>query len=142
MISFYNLNNYPLKMETSTFSSKLTSYKMFIDEMQGRDYITLISRPISCQIFFMKQIAILKNERVVFKCRRSNFIYVAGLWNIYKANIEPRLIDAPSDNAIKKLDNDIIRKKWKKAKENSSVIKQSLKNLNDFKENRISGVLV
>ena len=129
-------------METSTSSSDLVSYKMFIDEIQGRDYLTLMSRPISCQIFFMKQIAILKKEGVIFNSMRSNFIYVAGLWNIYKTNIEPVLIDAPTDNAIKKLDNDIIRKKWKKTKENSSVIEQSFKNLNDFKENKISGVFV
>lgn len=129
-------------METSTSSSDLVSYKMFIDEIQGHDYLTLMSRPISCQIFFMKQIAILKKEGVIFNSTRSNFIYVAGLWNIYKTNIEPVLIDAPTDNAIKKLDNDIIRKKWKKTKENSSVIEQSFKNLNDFKENKISGVFV
>jgi hypothetical protein len=129
-------------METSTSSSDLISYKMFIDEIQGSDYITLMSRPISCQIFFMKQIAILKKEGVIFNTRRSNFIYVAGLWNIYKANIEPTLIDASTDNTFKKLDNDIIRKKWKKAKENCLVIQQSLKNLNDFNENKICGVLV
>jgi hypothetical protein len=129
-------------METSTSSSDLISYKMFIDEIQGSDYITLMSRPISCQIFFMKQIAILKKEGVIFNTRRSNFIYVAGLWNIYKANIEPTLIDASTDNTFKKLDNDIIRKKWKKAKENCLVIQQSLKNLNDFNENKITGVLV
>ena len=110
--------------------------------MKYRGMITLMSRPISCQIFFMKQIAILKKEGVIFNSMRSNFIYVAGLWNIYKTNIEPVLIDAPTDNAIKKLDNDIIRKKWKKTKENSSVIEQSFKNLNDFKENKISGVFV
>jgi hypothetical protein len=129
-------------MENSTTSSKLASYKMFIDEMQGRDYLTLMSRPISCQIFFMKQIAILKKEGVVFKCRRSNFIYIAGLWNIYKTNVEPVLIETSNDDVIKKLDNDVIRKKWNKAKETFSVIKQSLKNLNDFKENKISGVLI
>jgi len=129
-------------MENSTTSSKLASYKMFIDEMQGRDYLTLMSRPISCQIFFMKQIAILKKEGVVFKCRRSNFIYIAGLWNIYKTNVEPALIETSNDDVIKKLDNDVIRKKWNKAKETFSVIKQSLKNLNDFKENKISGVLI
>jgi hypothetical protein len=129
-------------METSTSSSDLISYKIFIDEIQGSDYITLMSRPISCQIFFMKQIAILKKEGVIFNTRRSNFIYVAGLWNIYKANIEPTLIDASTDNTFKKLDNDIIRKKWKKAKENCLVIQQSLKNLNDFNENKICGVLV
>ena len=129
-------------METSTSSSDFISYKMFIDEIQGSDYITLMSRPISCQIFFMKQIAILKKEGVIFNTRRSNFIYVAGLWNIYKANIEPTLIDASTDNTFKKLDNDIIRKKWKKAKENCLVIQQSLKNLNDFNENKICGVLV
>jgi hypothetical protein len=129
-------------METSTSSSDLISYKIFIDEIQGNDYITLMSRPISCQIFFMKQIAILKKEGVIFNTRRSNFIYVAGLWNIYKANIEPTLIDASTDNTFKKLDNDIIRKKWKKAKENCLVIQQSLKNLNDFNENKICGILV
>jgi hypothetical protein len=129
-------------METSTSSSDLISYKIFIDEIQGSDYLTLMSRPISCQIFFMKQIAILKKEGVIFNTRRSNFIYVAGLWNIYKANIEPTLIDASTDNTFKKLDNDIIRKKWKKAKENCLVIQQSLKNLNDFNENKICGVLV
>jgi hypothetical protein len=129
-------------METSTSSSDLISYKIFIDEIQGSDYLTLMSRPISCQIFFMKQIAILKKEGVIFNTRRSNFIYVAGLWNIYKANIEPTLIDTSADNTFKKLDNDIIRKKWKKAKENCLVIQQSLKNLNDFNENKICGVLV
>jgi hypothetical protein len=129
-------------METSTSSSDLISYKIFIDEIQGSDYLTLMSRPISCQIFFMKQIAILKKEGVIFNTRRSNFIYVAGLWNIYKANIEPTLMDASTDNTFKKLDNDIIRKKWKKAKENCLVIQQSLKNLNDFNENKICGVLV
>jgi len=129
-------------METSTSSSDLIYYKMFIDEMQGRDYLTLMSRPISCQIFFMKQIAILKKEGVVFKCRRSNFIYIAGLWNIYKTNVEPVLIETSNDDVIKKLDNDVIRKKWNKAKETFSVIRQSLKNLNDFKENKISGVLI
>jgi len=129
-------------METSTSSSDLISYKIFIDEIQGSDYLTLMSRPISCQIFFMKQIAILKKEGVIFNTRRSNFIYVAGLWNIYKANIEPTLIDASTDNTFKKLDNDIIRKKWKKAKENCLVIQQSLKNLNDFNENKICGILV
>jgi hypothetical protein len=106
-------------METSTSSKGLTSYNIFIQ----------------------KQSVILKKEGVVFKGKGSNFIYIAGLWNIYK-NIEPVLIETSMDDVIKKLDNDVIRKMWKKAKETCSVIEQSLKNLNDFKENKITGVLV
>ena len=104
-------------METSTSSKVLTSYNIFIQ----------------------KQCAILKKEGVVFKGRGSNFIYIAGLWNIYK-NIEPVLIETSMDDVIKKLDNDVIRKRWNKV--NSSVIEQSFKNLNDFKENKIYGGLV
>ena len=106
-------------METSTSSKVLTSYNIFIQ----------------------KQCAILKKEGVVFKGRGSNFIYIAGLWNIYK-NIEPVLIETSIDDAIKKLDNDVIRKRWNKVKQTFSVIEQSLKNLGDFKENKIYGVLV
>jgi hypothetical protein len=106
-------------METLTSSKGLTSYNIFIQ----------------------KQSAILKKEGVVFKGKGSNFIYIAGLWNIYK-NIEPVLIETSMDDVIKKLDNDVIRKRWKKAKQNCSIIEQSLKNLNDFKENKITGVFV
>ena len=106
-------------METSISSKVLTSYNIFIQ----------------------KQCAILKKEGVVFKGRGSNFIYIAGLWNIYK-NIEPVLIETSMDDVIKKLDNDVIRKRWNKVKQTFSVIEQSLKNLNDFKENKIYGGLV
>ena len=106
-------------MESLTSSKGLTSYNIFIQ----------------------KQSAILKKEGVVFKGKGSNFIYIAGLWNIYK-NIEPVLIETSMDDVIKKLDNDVIRKRWKKAKHNCSIIEQSLKNLNDFKENKITGVFV
>jgi hypothetical protein len=46
------------------------------------------------------------------------------------------------DDVIKQFDNDIIRKRWKKAKQTFTIIEQSLKNLKDFKENKIIGVLV
>ena len=102
-------------METLTSSKGLTSYNIFIQ----------------------KQSAILKKEGVVFKGKGSNFIYIAGLWNIYK-NIEPVVIETSMDDVIKKLDNDVIRKRWKKAKQNCSIIEQSLKNLNDFIKDRLS----
>ena len=83
----------------------------------------------------------LKSEGIVFKGSGSNFIYIAGLWSIYK-NKEPVLIETSMDDVIKKLDNDIIRKRWKKAKQTFTIIEQSLKNLQDFKDCKIVGVLV
>jgi len=95
----------------------------------------------SYNVFVQKQSAILKSEGVVFKGSGSNFIYIAGLWNIFK-NKEPVLIESSMDDVIKQFDNDIIRKRWKKAKQTFTIMEQSLKILNDFKENKIIGVLV
>ena len=70
-------------METPTLSPKtLTAYNIFV-KMQS---------------------SMLKSEGIVFKGSGSNFIYIAGLWSIYK-NKEPVLIETSMDDVIKKLDN-------------------------------------
>ena len=106
-------------METPISSRKLTSYNIFV------------------QIHS----AILKKEGVVFKGSGSNFIYIAGLWNIYK-NKEPILIESMSDDIIKRMDFEIIKKRWKKAKQEFTAMDQSMKNLKDFRSGKIAGVLV
>jgi lipopolysaccharide export LptBFGC system permease protein LptF len=106
-------------METPTSSIKLTSYNIFVQ----------------------KQSVILKNEGVVFKGSGSNFIYIAGLWNIYK-NKEPILIESSEDDIIKRMDFEIIKKRWKKAKQEFSAMNKSQKHLADFRSGKIAGVLV
>ena len=106
-------------METPISSRKLTSYNIFV------------------QI----QSVILKKEGVVFKGSGSNFIYIAGLWNIYK-NKEPVLIESSSDDIIKRMDFEIIKKRWKKAKQEFSLMDKSRKHLNDFRSGKIAGILV
>jgi hypothetical protein len=83
----------------------------------------------------------LKKEGVVFKGKGSNFIFIAGLWNIYK-NKDPILIESFSDDIIKRMDFEIIKKRWKKAKQEFSVMDKSQKHLNDFRSGKIAGVLV
>jgi hypothetical protein len=83
----------------------------------------------------------LKKEGVVFKGKGSNFIFIAGLWNIYK-NKDPILIESFSDDIIKRMDFEIIKKRWKKAKQEFSVMEKSLKHLNDFRSGKIAGILV
>lgn len=95
----------------------------------------------SYNIFVQKQSYILKSEGVVFKGRGSNFIYIAGLWNIYK-NKEPILIESCGDDIIKRMDFEIIKKRWKKAKKEFSLMDKSKKNLKDFKDGKIAGILV
>ena len=106
-------------MESPTSSRKLTSYNIFVQ----------------------KQSVILKKEGIVFKGSGNNFIYIAGLWNIYK-NKEPILIESSDDDVIKRMDFEIIKKRWRKAKKEFSVMDQSMKNLEDFKSGKIAGILV
>lgn len=106
-------------MESPTSSRKLTSYNIFVQ----------------------KQSVILKNEGVVFKGSGNNFIYIAGLWNIYK-NKEPILIESSDDDIIKKMDFEIIKKRWKKAKQELSLMDKSRKHLDDFRSGKIAGVIV
>jgi hypothetical protein len=95
----------------------------------------------SYNIFVQIQSSILKKEGVVFKGKGSNFIFIAGLWNIYK-NKDPILIESFSDDIIKRMDFEIIKKRWKKAKQEFSVMDKSQKHLNDFRSGKIAGVLV
>lgn len=95
----------------------------------------------SYNIFVQIQSFILKKEGVVFKGSGNNFIYIAGLWNIYK-NKDPILIESLSDDIIKRMDFEIIKKRWKKAKQEFSVMDKSQKHLNDFRNGKITGVLV
>ena len=106
-------------MESPTSSRKLTSYNIFVQ----------------------KQSVILKNEGGVFKGSGSNFIYIAGLWNIYK-NKEPILIESSDDDIIKKKDFELIKKLWKKLKQQLSLMDKSRKHLDDFRRGKIAGVLV
>jgi hypothetical protein len=105
---------------------------------------TPISSPkmlTSYNIFVQKQSAILKSDGVVFKGKGSNFIFIAGLWNIYK-NKDPILIESCNDDIIKRMDFEIIKKRWKKAKQEFTVMDKSLNILKDFKDGKIAGVLV
>uniref|UniRef100_A0A6C0ENL6 Uncharacterized protein n=1 Tax=viral metagenome TaxID=1070528 RepID=A0A6C0ENL6_9ZZZZ len=95
----------------------------------------------SYNIFVQKQSVILKSEGVVFKGSGTNFIYIAGLWNIYK-NKEPILIESSEDDIIKRMDFEIIKKRWKKAKQEFSVMDKAQKHLADFRSGKIAGVLV